>query len=68
MGEVINLRQVRKARAKAKAAAEAAQRRIDFGLSKPEKQVSRLQTDMDRHKLDARRIQSDKTNQGEDEK
>ena len=43
MGEIVNLRQVKKQRAKAAAAEAAAQNRAKFGRTKAEKQVDTME-------------------------
>jgi|GEM_PF-394224 len=56
MGEVINLNRVRKAKTKAAEAAKAAQNRVDFGISKLEKQASLRLQQAAAEKLDAHKL------------
>jgi Domain of unknown function (DUF4169) len=55
MGELVNLRRIRKARAQEEADAEAAQNRMIHGRTKAEREQSRLQAEQDRRRLDALR-------------
>ena len=56
MSDILNLRQARKRKAREQAEWEAAQRRVDFGLSKSEKVAARSQRGLAERRLDAHRI------------
>jgi Domain of unknown function (DUF4169) len=56
--DLINLRQTRKARARAEKEAQAAENRAKFGRTKAERQRSDAITDLDRRRLDANKIDS----------
>jgi hypothetical protein len=55
MGELVNFRRIRKARAQEEADAEAAQNRMIHGRTKAEREQARLQAEQDRRRLDALR-------------
>jgi hypothetical protein len=55
MGELVNLRRIRKAREQAEADAKAAQNRTIHGRTKAEREQARLQAEQDRRRLDALR-------------
>jgi Domain of unknown function (DUF4169) len=55
MAETINFNKARKARAKADAKAKAAQNRVRFGRTKGEKQVSKLEAERAKRRLDETR-------------
>lgn len=57
MADVINLRTVRKAKARAAAATEADRNRIAHGRTKGEKQAAKLEADALRKKLDGARLE-----------
>jgi hypothetical protein len=52
MADPINLNKARKARAKADAQARAAENRVSFGRSRAEKQVSKLEAEQAKRRLD----------------
>lgn len=52
MGEIVNLRRARKAKARQRDEEQAAQNRVAFGLSKAEKQFSAATRALDAKKLD----------------
>ena len=52
MGDIVNLRQARKAKSRAKAAGEAAVNRAAFGRSKAEKKLTKAQEEAAGRKLD----------------
>jgi hypothetical protein len=55
MGDLVNLRRIRKARAQQEADAKAAQNRVVHGRTKAEREQTRLQAEQDRYRLDALR-------------
>ncbi len=55
MGELVNLRRIRKARAQEEADSKAAQNRLLHGRTKAERERARLQAEQDRRRLDALR-------------
>lgn len=57
MGEIVNLRQVKKQRAKAEAAAQAAENRTKFGRTPAEKQTEAAAEARRRALLDGARIE-----------
>ena len=52
MADPINLNKARKARAKADAKLQAARNRVSFGRAKAEKQVSKLEAERAKRRLD----------------
>jgi hypothetical protein len=52
MADPINLNKARKARTRAEAQARAAENRISFGRTKAEKQVSKLEAERAKRRLD----------------
>lgn len=63
MGDIVNLRQVKKQRAKAEAAAEAAQNRALHGRTKGEKQGDALERERRRALLDGAKREDDPQSQ-----
>jgi hypothetical protein len=61
MGEVVNLRRVRKERAKAEAQARARANRAKHGRSKPEKQASGKIASLEESRLKAHQREVDET-------
>lgn len=59
MGEVVNLNQARKARAKAEKSQTAKANRILFGRSKTERSTNRIEAERDRKALDGARREPD---------
>lgn len=57
MGEILNLRQARKARERAEKDRAAEANRIAFGRTKAERRVSDAQNELDRARLDAHRLE-----------
>jgi hypothetical protein len=55
MGDLVNLRRIRKARDQVEAEAKAAQNRVIHGRTKAEREQARLQSEQDRRRLDALR-------------
>lgn len=53
MGEIVNLRQQRKVKARAERDAEAAANRVEHGRTKAEKKLTKAQTEQAKAKLDA---------------
>lgn len=61
MGDIINLRRVKKAKARSEAEAQAAQNRIAFGRSKAERKLTQAQGELEQRRIDAhKREPSDK--------
>jgi hypothetical protein len=58
MAEIVNLRKMRKARAKAEAEKQAADNRSAFGRTKAEKTLTRAEKDRAAQRLDAHRLPS----------
>jgi hypothetical protein len=56
MGDIINLRQVRKARARAEAEAIAAEHRIQFGRTKAERKEQDTERRRDERHVDGHRL------------
>jgi hypothetical protein len=54
-GEIVNLRQARKARKKAEAEAQAAENRIRFGRTKAERKAARSEADLAGRRLEGHR-------------
>lgn len=52
MGEVVNLRLARKAKAKSKSDDLAAENRAKFGMSKPEKALAKIRSQTEKKHLD----------------
>ena len=52
MGEIVNLRRARKGKARADSAAQAAARRLKFGLSRADREAAEKIRDLDRARLD----------------
>ena len=62
MGEVVNLRRARKAKARSEAEAKAAANRVAFGRSKSERDATAAEKDLLAKRLDGhRRDQTDET-------
>ncbi|MGA0546281.1 DUF4169 family protein [Brevundimonas sp. VNH65] len=59
MGDVVNLNQARKARAKAQKSQTAKSNRVLFGRSKAERSASRIEAERDRKALDGARREPD---------
>ena len=59
MGEIVNLRQVKKQRAKADAAAQAAENRAKFGRTKAEKRREAMETERATQLLDGAKREGD---------
>ena len=59
MGEIINLRQARKARAKADKEAKAAENRIAFGRTKAERQKAEAQEKLGERRHEGHRLDRD---------
>lgn len=59
MSKVVNLRQVRKQKARQEKAAKAADNRVAYGLRKSEKQVSRAKKTLEENRLEGHRLNSD---------
>jgi capsule polysaccharide export protein KpsE/RkpR len=57
MGELLNLRRARKARERAAKDQLAEANRLAFGRTKAERQASSAQTDLERARLDAHRLE-----------
>ena len=57
MGEVLNLRRARKARARAEKARASEANRIAFGQTKAERRATHAQNDLERARLDAHRLE-----------
>jgi len=55
MSEIVNLRQVRKAKARATAADKAAENRLRFGTSKAERKAEAASREIKRRRLDGHR-------------
>jgi hypothetical protein len=58
MAEIINLRRVRKAKARADAEQKAAENRTQFGRSKAERENAKANTALDEQRLDAHKRRS----------
>jgi hypothetical protein len=56
MSEIVNLRRVRKAKAKAEAERQAAENRVAFGRSKAEKETTRALRSLETQRLDGHRL------------
>ena len=52
MGEIVNLRRARKGKSRADSAAQAAARRLKFGLSRADREAAEKIRDLDRARLD----------------
>lgn len=59
MAEIVNLRRVRKQRARADAEAKAQQNRIDFGRSKSERSATQTEHDRTARQLEGHRLETD---------
>ena len=59
MGEIINLRQARKAKARTAADANAANNRAKFGRSKSEKTITKSEQEAAARKLDGHKLDDD---------
>jgi hypothetical protein len=59
MGEIINLRQARKARARADKEAKAAENRIAFGRTKAERQKAKAQEELGKRRHEGHRLDRD---------
>lgn len=57
MGEIVNLKRVRKAKAKAEREAQAAENRVRFGLTKEEKKKLAAEEDAARRHLDGHKVE-----------
>ncbi|MDB5973952.1 MAG: hypothetical protein JWR07_712 [Nevskia sp.] len=66
MGEVINLNKARKRKARADAAAQAAENRARFGRTREQKQLDAAVTEEARRRLDALKREDGGENNGED--
>ena len=56
MGEIVNLRRMRKAKARAEAAAQADANRIKHGVSKTTHDLAKARVQKLRHEVDARKL------------
>lgn len=59
MGELVNLRRARKAKARQRDDDQAAKNRLAFGLSKAEKQFSAARRELETKKLDGHLLRDD---------
>ncbi len=59
MGEVVNLRRARKARAREDAARMAAENRVRHGRSKEQCEIEALGAERDSHRLEGHRLETD---------
>lgn len=59
MGEIINLKRARKAKARAEAETEAASKRFTHGRTKAEKKLTRAEQEAARRKLDGHKRTDD---------
>ncbi|WP_029922224.1 DUF4169 family protein [Nevskia soli] len=66
MGEVINLNKARKRKARADAAAQAAENRVRFGRTREQKQLDAAVTEAARRRLDALKREDGGEGSGED--
>ena len=66
MGEVINLNKARKRKARADAAAQAAENRVRFGRTREQKQLDAAVTEEARRRLDALKREDGGETSGED--
>ncbi len=57
-GDVVNLRRIRKQRARAEAASSATANRVAFGRTRAEKALSEAERRQDKDRLDGHRLQS----------
>lgn len=58
MGEIVNLRRVRKAKQRLREEAEAAANRVAFGVAKSTKEKQRADSDLAERRLEAHRLGS----------
>ena len=61
MGEIVNLRRARKAKARADAQDTASANRAVFGTPKRVRELTKARSEKDRRDLEGRRLESDKT-------
>ena len=66
MGEIVNLRRARKAKARNEAAVQAARNRAAFGRSKAEKQVTDAEQAREQRLLDNHRLDDDTRQDNQD--
>jgi hypothetical protein len=59
MGEIVNLRRVRKAAKRREDAVRAAENRLAHGRSKTERALEEARTEKSRHELDAHRLETE---------
>ena len=60
MAEIINLKRVKKAKARAEKSAQADANRAKHGVAKPVRELAKAREDKAAHDLDARRLDRDK--------
>ena len=59
MAEIVNLRRVRKAKARIEAEAAASTNRARHGVSKPNRNLTKAQSEKDRGALEGRKLEAD---------
>ncbi len=61
MAEIINLRRIKKAKARVEADAKAAQNRVDFGRTKAERKLTEAQRELGERRIDGHRRETPQT-------